>query len=278
MKVVLHLTFIVTALFASACGKKESGGDEGGQPQIFLEPEGIYSAKIYPVNQKIGINLNGNVTISKYGDLLSVRIKLKNAPKGTHMQGLYTGDACPYEDLNSDGYVDIKEAEKNIKRMLIPFDGDISGQIIGNEYYPSNNYAYERSTSYGLMLSDLEKKDRNLELEGRIIVIHGVDESHSLPDTVSTYEEHSRQKSIPIACGILSYLTVEPEEGPDTGPVIIRPRPGPDRPYEPEPIPEVKPPRTYWERMRDRLERWWRRLGGGWRRGHDDQDEDGDKP
>jgi hypothetical protein len=277
MKVVLPLTFILIAFYASACGKKKSGGGEGEQPQITFEPEGIFSAKLFTVNQKIGTNLNGNVTISKYGDNLSVRIKLKNGPKGMHMQGLYTGDACPYEDLNGDGYIDIKESEKNIKRMLIPFDGDISGRAIGNEYYPSNNYAYERSTSYGLMISDLKKKDQNLQLQGRIIVIHGVDESHTLPGTVSTNREHSCQKSIPIACGILSYVTVEPEEVPDTGPVIIRPTPRPDRPYDPEPIPEVHPPRTYWERMRDRLERWWRRLGGGWSRGHDDQDDD-DKP
>lgn len=277
MKAALLLTFIFISLCMIACGKKKSGAEVGKLPQISFEPEGIYSATIYPINTKLAANLKGVVTISKYGDYLDVRIKVKNGPSGTHMQGLYAGEACPYEDSNGDGYIDIIEAGKNINRMLIPFDGDISAQTLGNDYFPSNNYAYERSTSYALMLSDLKPKDRSFHLEGRAIVIHGVPESHSLPDSVSTSGEHSRQKSIPIACGVLSHVAYEPEEEAETTPIRVRPRPHPDRPYEPGPVPEPHRPRTYWERMRDRLERWWNRLGGGWRRGRHDEDE-GEKP
>lgn len=276
MKAVLLLTFIVISIFISACGKSKSGAGLVVQ-KTPLEEEGIFSATMYSVNQKLSTNLSGVVTLSKYGDYLDVRIKLKNGPGGIHMQGLYTGEACPYEDSNGDGFIDIKEAEKNIQRMLIPFDGDISGQSIGSDYFPSDNYAYERSTSYGLMLSDLKPKDRNLKLEGRVIVIHGVAETHSLPDTLSTVGQHSRQKSVPIACGVLSHVTIDPrEEESETTPIRVRPRPRPDRPIEPMPIPEVERPRSLWQRLRDRLERWWNRMGG-WRRGRHDEDE-GEKP
>ncbi len=84
----------------------------------------------------------------------------------------------------------------------------------------------------------------------------------------------NNSKTYPIACGILSQVTYDPNEpDPDTTPIRVRPRPRP-RPRQeipdvhyPEPEPER--PRSRWGRFRDRLERWWGRIGG-WRHGGDD--------
>lgn len=263
MKFALHLFLICLCFILIACGRKSSGAGVVRE-NLPLEPEGIFSATIHPVNQNLSKKLKGAITITKYGDYFNVRIKLQNAPTSVHMQGLYAGDTCPNEDSNGDGYVDANEAKKNIQHMLIPFDDDLSGWEAGNNIFPVNSYTYERSTSFALMRSDLNKKDRNLQLEGKVVVIHGVSVTDSLPDPLS----------VPIGCGILTHASYEPDEPneePETSPVRVRPRDEPD--YEPEveyPEPEVERPRGFWGRWGDRLERWWNRLGG-WRRGEDDE-------
>ena len=267
MKSVSLVTLIFMLLLISACGKSHSGAGKVGA-QLTVEPEGIYSAIILPINSSLSLNVEGAVTVIKYGDDINVRVKLKNAPDGIHMQGLYTGDSCPIEDLNGDALIDIKEAQKEIGRMLIPLDGDLGGRDIGSDYYPSSDYSYERSTSYSLLISDLKLKEGNLELEGKVVVIHGVPETYSLPASVSTDGQDSPQKTIPIACGILSYVLNEPTyEEPLPEPTVVI---TPSRPNVPdvtsEPYHEEKPP-TLWRRLRDRLESWWRRIGG-WRGGN----------
>ena len=267
MKRFLLLTILSIPLLLISCGKKKSGGARQVAQPLPLEPEGIFSATLYSVNKKVSDKLNGQVTISKYGDFLNVRIKIKDAPTGTHLQGLYTGEACPYEDVNADGYVDIKEAEKFIRRMLIPFDGDIGSLALGNEFYPTDDYKYERTASYGLMLSDLQPDERNISLEGKVVVIHGVAETELLPSTLATAGVDTPQKTIPIACGVLSHVTYDPGEDveelpePDVTPITVSP--GDDTDPSAEPWPDEDRPRTgRWGRFRDRLERWWRRIVG----------------
>ena len=257
MKSVSILSIFIMSFFMNGCGKSSSGA--GIKRENYpLEPEGIFSATLYSVNKNILKNIKGAATVTKYGDYFDVRVKLKDGPHVRHTQGLYAGITCPNEDTNQDGYIDLNEATKDIGHMVIPFDGDLSGQVAGNDYYPNNSYNYERTTSYALMLSDLPKKDRNLQLEGKGIVIHGAAETNLVSDP----------SSIPIACGILKYELYEPEPEPETSPIRIRPKPEPDYPEVEIPGPEVERPRGFWRRFGNRLERWWDRLGGWRRRGN----------
>ncbi len=282
--------FLIALLFFSSCGKSKSG-DKVSRPSFEIQPEGIYSTNLLPVNNALSDQVKGIVTVSKYGDDLNVRVSLKNPPKGLHVQGIYSGVACPEEDLNGDGYIDIKEAQKSAGQMLMPFDGDLSGQVEGNDYYPTDSYKYERSTSYQLVLSDLRRRDfkiedmvklkeNTLKLEGRVVVVLGVSENQKLPETVATLGTKSPQRTIPIACGILSFVPEgsEPDYDPlPTSPIHVRPRPHHDDTPTVDPVPQLPENNNgrFWHRLRNRLERWWNRLGRWWRGENDQSDYQG---
>ena len=249
MKVSLLLTLIFSTLFISACGKKLS--DKKPQPQIdSIEPEGIYSATLTPINYQSG--KKQTVIITKYGDEFRVKVKFRSGPEGMHRQGLYSGTVCPHPDTNGDGYIDMAESETLTGQLIIPFDGDLSASDLGNGNFPhSTAYDYENSTSYYLMQTGLPHGHRNLQIQGKIVLIQGMKEGELLP----------------IACGILSQSVITPNEEPE--PPRVRPRP--TRPYRPPEV-EPKPPepprrRTLWERIRDRVGGWWSRVRGEGRGG-----------
>lgn len=240
-----HLPLLVFILLFS-CGKKPNSKAHDGSGHEPLEPEGIYSARLQPLNH---VKVKGAVTITKYGDHLNVRVSLKNAPEGVHLQGLHAGESCPWEDTNNDEVIDLREAESSVGQLLVPFDGDLRSWEEGYDFFPSGNYDYERSTSYSLMLADLNKnrRQRHLKLQGRVVMIRGKGD----------------QKDLPIACGMLALSSdyQEPEE-PRRSPVRVRPSPR-EEPPVPEPTPVPEEPRSRWQRFRDRLERWWNRWFGG---------------
>ncbi|MBA2405993.1 MAG: hypothetical protein H0V66_14555 [Bdellovibrionales bacterium] len=109
MQSVFFFTLISIFLFTTSCGRKDQGGGKPAAQEKF-EPEGIYSASLFAINKNLSSNMIGAATITKYGDEFNVRVKLRNAPAGMHMQGLYTGDSCPLMDTNGYSYLDITEA------------------------------------------------------------------------------------------------------------------------------------------------------------------------
>ena len=239
MKTIFFFMLILLPLVFSGCGK----APQSPKPEQEVEEEGIFAATLYPVNQRISPNLKSVATISKFGDDFRVKIKFRNGSSSVHVQGLYSGYTCPYDDTDGNGSISMAEAQKHVGKILIPFDGDLSGRSLGSGTYPSSSgYVYERSASYGLMISDLPPEDQNLHLQDKVILISDNDK--------------------PVACGTLSSVLVEPEDIPD--PIRVRPRPHPAPTYQPMPQPEYHPPhRTSWRRFRDRLGRWWRRIRGG---------------
>ena len=265
MKSIFLTVLISVFLLLCACGKKSSSTGNKQQEQT-IEEEGIFSSNLIAINEKYSKDLNSIVTISKYGDDFNVRIKFRKGPSGIHMQGLYSGESCPFVDLNGDDVIDINEAQSNIGEMVIPFDGDISGQVLGSDYFPQNSsYDYDRSASFSLMTSDLGPEDRNIKLEGRVVVISGIPDSSSVPDTLSRGGYESPQKAIPIACGILTATTMEPEPEEDTWTEDSDQTPSPrpdneDDEYKPEPEVEARP--SVWRRIGNRIGRWWNRIGG----------------
>ena len=250
MKIVHLFTSILCLFLFTACGKKLSDKKPQAQ-QESLEPEGIYTAILNPVNDSSG--KKQTVIITKYGDEFKVKIKFRSGPPGIHRQGLYTGTTCPNTDANGDDYVDLLESESIVGRLLIPFDGDLSAADLGSDNYPiSPSYDYENSTSYFLLQSGLPRAERNLQLQGRIVIIQGMKEGELLP----------------IACGILTQSVIIPQEEEPEQP-RMRPRPRPQHPPQIEPPKPPEPPRrrSLWERIRDRVGGWWSRIRGRGRGG-----------
>jgi hypothetical protein len=231
---------IIFLAILSSCGGSGSGG---GSPQV-AKPEartpaeneeevienqptpGSYRSFIRPINTRVFGRLNSGLAMIEVSEEdFNLHLYMDDASKTRHMQGIYTGGRCPSlkDDLNRDGFIDIQETIKVTGNLLIPLDGDLSTQAAGEKLFPSGMaYDYKKTQKLNEMLSDLKAKDPNerdileklkaneeLNLEGRIIIIHGVVNQNNLPMTVASLEGVSSYDSIPVACGIIQRASAE---------------------------------------------------------------------
>ena len=134
----------------------------------------------------------------------------------THIQAVYSGRACPTlaDDTNDDGFIDAVEGRAVYGDILIPLDNDLTTQLGGNVFPSGSAYTYFRSAPFIALLNDLRVVDPDLNdlfvklalgadiaLAGRAVVIHGT--AATLPNTVRTIGNLTRQESLPIACGLI---------------------------------------------------------------------------
>ena len=233
---LIKIFFIGTCIFTLAsCGSdsSSSGGSPTPQEQR-QDDQGIYRAVLKPLNTNVAPGTSGTVEIKIQGDDVIVESNVVGAPAGVkHLQNLTLLTACPTagNDVNNDSHVDILEAAASAGPILIPLDSNLSTQLDGITYGPiANNtgsYVYRRSTSLTELLSDLRAPDpdstdaivklpegQDLNLAGKVVIIHGVASSSNLPDSISTIGDLSAEQTLPIACGELVRIT--PEEAART--------------------------------------------------------------
>jgi hypothetical protein len=229
---LLPLALAGSLTLVVACGSDNDDDDPIPQaenpPQEAEDWQGSYRAILLPVNPTVSPNVSGTALVSREGDNFRVRVSVDNAPQAIHMQHIHTGTACPVAaaDVNGDGFIDVIEAQASVGNVLIPLNGDLSSQSAGSQYWPFGNYNYDRSTSYDLMLADLRAPDENpddsvvklgpeenLNLEGRVVEIHGVAQNANLPETVASKDGMPAHRTLPIACGVLTRVEAEPLPG-----------------------------------------------------------------
>jgi hypothetical protein len=280
---LLLICFIITS-----CGKSDSNA---GMPLI--EPkvlpvdgsniEGLYMARFTTLNPHVNGTLPGSATLHRQEDKFYAYVRLfGGAPNAWHQQYIHEGSRCPNagDDLNADGYIDVTESNKVVGRVLIPLDANISSQSAGKNIFPMSDeagtYFYERVTPFQKLFNDLKDTDKNifdnfmklapedgLDIEGKVIVIHGASEDLSLPETVASTERRSQSQTLPIACGVFKPVTTIP--GEPLGDEI----PGPiGEVEEGDSIPETERPDPDDYRRPDRREngdRWYDRVIDWWR-------------
>ncbi len=216
-----------TCLFtlASCGGGSGSGSASSSQRQEQqLDDQGIYRAVLKPLNSSVAGNTTGTAQIKINGDDIVVESNVVGAPGGVkHLQNITTAASCPTNDANGDSFIDVVEAQGQI---LIPLDSDLSEQLDGMDFGPiangSGSYVYRRSTTLSLMLADLRAFDpdpldlvvkilpeQDLNLSGRVLIVHGIENNSNLPDSVATKGTLSKEQSLPIACGQLVRITSE---------------------------------------------------------------------
>jgi hypothetical protein len=218
-----------------SCGSDGGSNNSSSNPQTReeqqqLDDQGIYRAVLQPLNTNVSGNTTGTVEITVSGDEIVFKSNVRGAPAGVkHLQNIMLANNCPAgsSDLNGDSFVDIVEAIPATGPYYIPVDSDLSGQIEGMTYGPiantAGNYSYRRSTSLTLLLADLHTPDpdmtdslvkipleQDLNLEGKVVLVHGVAASKDLPDSVASLNEIPSELTLPIACGKL--VRVESEE------------------------------------------------------------------
>jgi hypothetical protein len=210
---IVNLSSLAFALifFITSCGKKS--GDEGIASPNSPGPEeqdaqGIYKAVLRPLNNQLsGFLPSGSAEIRIEGDRVVVKTLLDDDARVPHLQSIHQGIRCPEssDDKNNDGLIDMEEAYRAAGDVFIPLDADLSSGQAGEGIYPvGSGFTYAETTSLSKLERDAKSRTgQNLNLAGRVVLIHGVEGSTQIPTSVRSGNSLTTQASIPIGCGIL---------------------------------------------------------------------------
>jgi hypothetical protein len=263
---------LVPLVFLPACGKSNSNAGlpiekKKSLPVNGSNIEGIYHAEFSAINPQAAGSLQGSATLLRRGDSFKAFVKLVDStPRLWHPQNVYLGNRCPTEadDGNGDGYVDAPEGERAYGKILLPLDSNLRSQAAGQNVYPvadlTGSYFYERDAGFGELFADLRDLDpdetddvvklgagQGLDFSGKVVVVHGVSSTETLPETVAGKNGQGPHRALPVACGVLKQVTKVPDDvrgqpGQVNGPRTETPRhPGTTTGSTGEPAPEPTP-------------------------------------
>ena len=180
----------------------------------------VYVAKINAINPQLTRSaVSGQAIFIIANGQLKITLVVKGVSPGMHLQhihGFISGKAstCPpaNADKNGDGIIDLLETEPYAGTTLIPFNGAPIELKIKSDTYPvagkDGILTYEMTVPLKQLNAAIKKEygiDK-LSLENRVIFIHGVPESTSLPKTVKSLPGVPAYVTVPIACGVIKAL------------------------------------------------------------------------
>lgn len=187
------------------------------------ETDATWRAELTPLNaEAAGSQAGGTAILAVSGDTLRIRIDATGTAPGImhlqHFHGFSGGDAtsaCPTgdADINGDGIIDLIETEPGAGVTMVPFHADPVSMAIVADSYPTAGddgaYTYEQSVSLSALEDSFGEAfpGQALDLERRVIFLHGVSEGTDLPDSVQSLGDVPAHVTLPIACG-----TLEPAE------------------------------------------------------------------
>lgn len=219
----LLIPMVTFLLVLGSCGKDSDDKSSLGVTSFAEkeEPmkEGEYVAFLRTINSSVnGYIPFGRAELSLKEDELKVVTYLDDDQRVMHIQRIHTGNRCPTleDDLNKDGYIDIVEAEKSLGEVILPLDNDLSSREAGEGKYPiGSSFTYTRSVKWSGLIEDLQRpykegymvlEEDQLNLENRVILIHGTSYSSLVPNTLATHDGIEPHLSVPIACGIIKSI------------------------------------------------------------------------
>lgn len=176
----------------------------------------VYAAQLHPMNAKVtGAETTGEARFSIDGDTLTISVSAEDLPPDMmHLQHFHgfkdNRDAtCPTgtADVNLDGIIDLIETEPASGTTMVPFHDDPVSMEIVRDTYPKagadGTFQYQKTVS----LTDLEAAfakafgDKELDLDRRVVFIHGILASTKLPASAASLGTIPAQVTLPIACG-----------------------------------------------------------------------------
>jgi hypothetical protein len=207
-------SLILLSLVAFSCTNSNKSSDQESQTQEPLTQ--IYEAQIQSLNSNVtNLQTSGKARFVIDGNKMHITIDIKNAPPAIehwqHFHG-FTDEgiatcASESEDVNGDGIIDVVETETVSGTTMVPFNKLPAEMDIPTDTYPvaddNGSYHYEIDVS----LDDLESAFANafggseLNLDSRVIYIHGVPSDTNLPETVASLGDIPAHVTLPIACG-----------------------------------------------------------------------------
>lgn len=181
-----------------------------------------YTTNLQPMNAKAtGFSTTGRATFNIHGDVLTIDIKVQGAPPNiTHWQHFHglqgqLGATCaePAADVNGDGFVDLIETEPASGTTMVPFDDMPAKMDVAHGEYPKasadGSYHYQKEISVKALSAAFAKafNGQALNLDQRVLLIHGIADDTKLPTTVQSLGPIPAQVTLPIACGKIQQAT-----------------------------------------------------------------------
>jgi hypothetical protein len=175
-----------------------------------------YVATLHPMNSNVtGSEAGGEARLVVTDDTLTIDIDVKGVPPDVihwqHFHGFKDNRVavCPTEaaDTDHDGIIDVVETAPMSGTTMVPFDTDPAAMDIAHGTYPKASadgaYHYHASVSLSALQAAFAKAfgDRQLDLDRRVIFIHGVPAATKLPASVASLGPIPAQVTLPIACG-----------------------------------------------------------------------------
>ena len=227
--------FVGTSLlfYIAACGSDNDSDNTssstttttGGGPEEETD-EGTYRVTLTALNTNVTdapapFAASGTATITVTNGEFKAEVSMSGVSADLHLQNIFTGTQCPTSSsAGADGIIDVVEASGVSGKIIVPLDSDLSSQLAGFGQGPiggsDGNYVYSESTDQNAMLDDLKAQDPNpddvivklsqdegLRLDGKVIIIHGVPGTTTLPDTVQSISGLPNTTTLPIACGVI---------------------------------------------------------------------------
>lgn len=196
--------FVAVATLLACSGQAIAGSKE------------VYRAKLTSLNDgKIGTHSEGAATFTVEGDKLIVHIKMRGVPASIehweHFHGFPNGApaacATARQDKNGDGFVDLGETELVSGTTMVPFNDAPEKMNIPTHTYPhasaSGAYEYTKIVPLSALSETFGKTydGKSIDLDKRVVYVHGVPENSSLPSSVGSLGPVPANITLPIACG-----------------------------------------------------------------------------
>ncbi|HVA55582.1 MAG TPA: hypothetical protein VNI53_07300 [Gammaproteobacteria bacterium] len=176
----------------------------------------VYVAHLHAMNSNVtGYQAIGEARFTITGDTLTIRIRMQGVPPDIehwqHFHGFKDNHAasCPTAtaDVNHDGIIDLIETEPASGITMVPFNDNPAATQIVSDTYPKTSadgaYRYQETVSLKAMKTAFAKAFGNadLDLDRRVVFIHGVPMTVKLPASVASLGTIPAQVTLPIACG-----------------------------------------------------------------------------
>jgi hypothetical protein len=176
----------------------------------------VYVAKLVPLNTTItGKAAAGTVRFTVKGDSLTIATDATGLPKSIthwqHFHGFKDGRAaaCPAQsaDANRDGIIDLIETEPAAGTTMVPFIDNPVSMDVAHGTYPKATAAgalhYRQTVSLSALQEAFGKafEGQKLDLDKRVVFLHGVPSDTKLPASVASLGPIPAQVTLPIACG-----------------------------------------------------------------------------
>ncbi len=172
---------------------------------VHAENAGVtYKAQLSPFNSKTtGSSTRGEATFTISGDRLTIHVTANGVPPNMehlqHFHGFAKSDwtaRCPTgrDDKNRDGIIDIVETEPVAGTTMVSFDDDPAGMSMVNDTFPragmDGSYSYEKTVSLKALEVAFTKifSVQQLDLDRRVVFLHGFPASTKLPATVASLD------------------------------------------------------------------------------------------